>query len=74
MSNYILLYTFSFFTLLAYTPLILGLGALQIGLVFFTWGLLLIVGSAVLSSRLNRQFGTPEATGGALAVFAGIRG
>lgn len=67
-----LLYTFGFFTLLAYTPLILGLGALQIGLVFFAWGLLLIVGSAVLSPRLNRRFGTPEATAGALAVFAAI--
>lgn len=67
-----LLYTFGFFTLLAYTPLILGLGALQIGLVFFAWGLLLIVGSAILSPRLNRRFGMPEVTGGALAVFAGI--
>jgi ACDE family multidrug resistance protein len=67
-----LLYTFGFFTLLAYTPLILGLGALQIGLVFFAWGLLLIVGSALLSPRLNRRLGTPKVTGGALAVFAGI--
>ncbi|QLK26199.1 MFS transporter [Natrinema zhouii] len=67
-----MLYTFGFFTLLAYTPLVLGLGALRIGLVFFAWGLFVIVGSAVLSPRLNRRFGTPEATGGALAVFAGI--
>lgn len=69
-----LLYTFGFFTLLAYTPLILGLGALRIGLVFFGWGLLLIVGSAILSPRLNQRFGMPEVTGGALAVFAGILG
>jgi ACDE family multidrug resistance protein len=69
-----LLYTFGFFTLLAYTPLILGLGALQIGLVFFGWGLLLIVGSAVLSPRLNRRFGTPAVTGGALTLFAAILG
>lgn len=67
-----LLYTFGFFTLLAYTPLILGLTTLHLGFVFFAWGLLLIVGSAVLSPRLNRRFGTPEVTGGALAVFAGI--
>ena len=66
-----LLYTFGFFTLLAYTPLILGFGALQLGLVFFAWGLLVIVGSAVLSPRLNRRFGTPEVTGGALVAFAG---
>lgn len=67
-----LLYTFGFFTLLAYTPLILGFGTLRIGLVFFAWGLLLIVGSAILSPRLNRRFGTPKVTGGALAVFAAI--
>lgn len=66
-----LLYTFGFFTLLAYTPLILGLGELQLGLVFFGWGLLVIVGSAALSPRLNRRFGTPEVTGGALVAFAG---
>lgn len=67
-----LLYTYGFFTLLAYTPLILGLDALRLGLVFFAWGTLLIAGSAVLSPHLNRRFGTPEVTGGALAGFAGI--
>lgn len=65
-----LLYTFGFFTLLAYTPLVLGLGAFQIGLVFFGWGLFVVVGSAVLSSRLNGLFGTPEVTVGALVAFA----
>ncbi|MDL0145936.1 MFS transporter [Halobacterium salinarum] len=69
-----LLYTFGFFTLLAYTPLILGLSTLMIGFVFFAWGILLIVGSAVLSPRLNRRFGTPETTAGALTVFAGLLG
>lgn len=67
-----LLYTFGFFTLLAYTPLVLGLGALKIGLVFFAWGLFVIVGSAALSPRLNQRFGTAEATGGALIAFAGV--
>ncbi|MFK8215123.1 MFS transporter [Haloferax volcanii] len=65
-----LLYTFGFFTLLAYTPLVLGLGAFRIGLVFFGWGLFVVVGSAVLSSRLNGLFGTPEVTVGALVAFA----
>ncbi len=67
-----MLYTFGFFTLLAYTPLVLGLRTVQIGLVFFGWGLFVIVGATVLSPRLNRRFGTPETTSGALAVFAGI--
>jgi len=67
-----MLYTFGFFTLLAYTPHIIGLGTIQIGLVFFAWGLFEIVGSAVLSPRLNQRFGMPEATGGALVVIVGL--
>ncbi|WP_323174415.1 hypothetical protein [Natrialba sp. PRR66] len=67
-----LLYTYGFFTLLAYTPLILDLTTFQLGFVFFAWGLLVIVDSAVLSPRLNRWFGTAEVSTGALVVFAGI--
>ncbi|MFA9418007.1 MFS transporter [Natrinema sp. HArc-T2] len=67
-----MLYTFGFFTLLAYTPLIIGLGTVQIGLVFFAWGLFEIVGSAILSPRLNQRFGMPEATSGALVVGVGL--
>lgn len=67
-----LLYTYGFFTLLAYTPLILDLTTFQLGIVFFAWGMLVIVGSAVLSPRLNRRFGTAEVSAGALVVFAGI--
>src|SRR4051812_5329667 len=36
-----LLYNFGFFTLLAYTPFPLGMGAHQIGLIFFGWGVCL---------------------------------
>ncbi|MEE6208767.1 MFS transporter [Salarchaeum sp. III] len=65
-----LLYTFGFFTLLAYTPLILDLATFELGLVFFAWGMLVIVGSAALAPRLNRRFGTPEVTRATLSVFA----
>jgi len=65
-----LLYTFGFFTLLAYTPLVLGLGSFQLGLVFFGWGALVIVGSAILSPRLNQVFGTRKTTAGGLTTFA----
>ncbi|MGQ3723107.1 hypothetical protein [Natrialba aegyptia] len=34
-----LLYTYGFFTLLAYTPLILDLTTFQLGFVFFAWGM-----------------------------------
>ncbi|MEO7754663.1 MAG: MFS transporter, partial [Terracoccus sp.] len=40
-----LLYNFGFFTLLAFTPFPLGLGAHEIGFIFFGWGLLLAITS-----------------------------
>ncbi|MDR3563708.1 MAG: MFS transporter [Negativicutes bacterium] len=49
-----MLYFFGFFTVLAYTPLILHLTALQIGYVFFGWGLLLAFGSAKLSHFIEK--------------------
>ena len=40
-----LFYNFGFFTLLAYTPFPLEMGAHALGLVFFGWGLLLAISS-----------------------------
>ncbi|MCW3040622.1 MAG: Multidrug-efflux transporter [Solirubrobacterales bacterium] len=51
-----LFYNFGFFTLLAYTPLPLGLGVHQLGIVFFGWGLLVALGAIVLAPRLSRRF------------------
>jgi MFS transporter, ACDE family, multidrug resistance protein len=39
------LYNFGFFTLLAYTPLALGLSPLNIGIIFLGWGVLLALSS-----------------------------
>lgn len=49
-----MLYFYGFFVVLAYSPLVIHLSAIQIGLVFFGWGLLLAYGSAVLSHRLEK--------------------
>jgi len=51
-----LLYNFGFFTLLAYTPLPLGLGVHQLGIVFFAWGVLVAVGAIFGAPRLTRRF------------------
>jgi ACDE family multidrug resistance protein len=40
---------------LAYSPLVLKLSPIRLGLVFFGWGLCLAFGSAVLSHRLERK-------------------
>lgn len=52
------LYNFGFFTLLAYSPLILGLNPFNIGLIFLGWGILLGISSYFIAPRLEKTFGT----------------
>ena len=65
-----LLYNFGFFTLLAFTPFPLGLGAIPVGFIFFGWGLLLAISSVVVAPRLQARFGTLPSILGALTGFA----
>lgn len=65
-----LLYNFGFFTLLAYTPFPLDMGAQQVGLVFFGWGAMLAFASVVLAPRLQSSFGTLPSIVIALTGFA----
>lgn len=65
-----LLYNFGFFTLLAWTPFPLGLGARPVGYTFFGWGVLLAFTSVVVAPRLQRRFGTLRGVVGALLGFA----
>ena len=67
-----LLYNFGFFTLLAFTPFPLGLGAQQIGFIFFGWGLLLALTSVFVAPWIQRKIGTLAAISGALLGFAVI--
>jgi MFS transporter, ACDE family, multidrug resistance protein len=53
-----LLYNFGIFVLLAFTPFPLGMGAHQIGLIFFGWGVALAFTSVVVAPRLQHRFGT----------------
>lgn len=65
-----LLYNFGFFTLLAFTPFPLAMGAHEIGFVFFGWGLLLAVASVFLAPWVQRAFGLVAGIVGALLCFA----
>lgn len=65
-----LLYNFGFFTLLAWTPFVLGMTAIQVGFVFFGWGLMLAISSVVVAPRLQARFGTMNSVIGALFCFA----
>ncbi|MDA0565554.1 MFS transporter [Streptomonospora sp. S1-112] len=53
-----LFYNFAFFTVLAFTPFVLGMGAYGIGAVFFAWGVCVAVSSVVAAPRLQRRIGT----------------
>ncbi|MGW0042970.1 MFS transporter [Rhodococcus sp. NPDC003348] len=65
-----LLYNYGFFTLLAYTPFPLDMGAYPIGFIFFGWGLALAISSVFLAPRLQRRFGTLPMMMVALGLFA----
>lgn len=65
-----LLYNYGFFTLLAYTPFPLDMGAYPIGFIFFGWGLALAISSVFLAPRLQRRFGTLPMMMLSLALFA----
>ncbi len=65
-----MLYYYGFFVILAYTPLIIGLTAIQIGFVFFGWGLMLAYGSAILSHQLEKKYTPKQILPFSLFVFA----
>jgi MFS family permease len=53
-----LFYNFAFFTILAFTPFILGMSAHGIGLVFFGWGVLVALASVFGAPMLQRRIGS----------------
>jgi MFS family permease len=70
MSITALLYNWGFFTMLGFAPFPMGLTAIQLGFVFFGWGLLVAVFSVIGAPRLQARFGTARSLYGALALFA----
>jgi MFS family permease len=64
------LYNWGFFTMLGYAPYPMELDAIQLGFVFFGWGLLVAFFSIFGAPRLQRRFGTAPSLYGALGFFA----
>jgi ACDE family multidrug resistance protein len=55
-----LLYNWAFFTLLGYSPFLMGIDSpIQLGLVFCGWGVLVALFAVFGAPRLQRRFGTP---------------
>ncbi|WP_273846620.1 MFS transporter [Rubrobacter calidifluminis] len=65
-----LCYNFGFFTMLAYTPFPLHLGAHALGLIFFGWGVLLAITSVFAAPRIQARFGTLPTMYAMLALIA----
>jgi ACDE family multidrug resistance protein len=63
-------YNYGFFTILAWTPFVLGWGPTPIGLLFFGWGLLVAISSVVWAPRLAARVGEVRAMMWTLGVFA----
>ena len=56
-----LLYNWSFFTLLGYSPFLMGIDdPIRLGGVFAAWGVLVAVFSVAIAPRLQRRFGTAK--------------
>jgi MFS family permease len=70
MSLTALCYNWGFFTVLGYAPFPMHLRALQLGLVFTCWGVLVAVFSVVGAPWLQRRFGLTRTLYGNLALFA----
>jgi len=51
-----MLYYYGFFVVLAYSPLVIHMNPIEIGLLFFGWGLALAIGSVFLSTKLERYW------------------
>jgi MFS transporter, ACDE family, multidrug resistance protein len=64
-----LFYNFGFFTLLAYTPFPLHMGAHALGFVFFGWGLMVAVFSVFVAPLVKRRLGVAPTLG---AMYAAI--
>ncbi|MEV0825997.1 MFS transporter [Nonomuraea rubra] len=65
-----LFYNFAFFTVLAFTPFVLGMSAYGIGAVFFGWGVCVALSSVFAAPPLQRRIGSVNVLHLALALLA----
>lgn len=62
-------YSFAFFVVLAYTPLLLNLSARTLGLIFFGWGVLVALTSVFAAPWLRHRFGVLRTVLAVLVLF-----
>jgi MFS transporter, ACDE family, multidrug resistance protein len=65
-----LLYNWGFFTLLGYSPFLMHLSAISLGVVFFGWGVLVAIFAVWGAPALKTRFGTPRTLYGNFTLLA----
>ena len=65
-------YYFAFFTVLAFAPFVLDMSAMQVGGIFFGWGVLLAIFSVFVAPRVEARFGLIPVTTACLTLMAAL--
>ena len=65
-----MLYFYGFIVVLAYSPLVVHLNPIEIGLLFFGWGLALACGSIIISTKLEAMFEVRKIVPITILIFA----
>nr|WP_226925207.1 MFS transporter [Georgenia thermotolerans] len=63
-------YNYGFFTILAFTPFVLGMDAYGIGAVFVGWGVMVAIFSVIVAPRVQARFGTVRTLSTVLVLLA----
>ncbi len=65
-----MLYFYGFIVILAYSPLVVNINPLEMGLLFFGWGLALAIGSIIISTKLEKLYKVKDIIPFSISVFA----
>ncbi|RXJ68599.1 MFS transporter [Halarcobacter ebronensis] len=65
-----MLYFYGFIVILAYSPLVVNLNPIEMGLLFFGWGLALACGSIVISTKLESFYEVKQIIPVTILIFA----
>lgn len=65
-----MLYFYGFIVILAYSPLVVNLNPIEMGLLFFGWGLALACGSIIISTKLEKIYKVKDIIPITISIFA----
>lgn len=68
-----MLYFYGFIVILAYSPLVVNLNPIEMGLLFFAWGLALAAGSIIISTKLEQFYKVKNIVPVTIFIFALIQ-